>query len=765
MRTIMRIMKTELRVMFFSPIAWMVLIVFAFQAGLTYCDEMSDQLRHLAMGYRPYNVTVALFGYRGVLAEMLNNLYLYIPLLTMGLMSRELSSGSIKLLYSSPVSNFQIVMGKYFSVVVYGVMLIFILLIPVVFTIFTIKDPDIPLMFTALLGVFITICAYAAIGLFMSTITKYQVVAAIGTLAILAVLNFIGGVGQDIDFVRDITYWLSISGRSRIFLEGMICSRDILYFILVIFMFLAFTFIKLQGERLKRSVVTTSISYLLVLAFVLLAGYGSSRPAMIAYYDVTATKVNTLTPNSQEIMKKLDGGLTLTTYVNLLDDTWYNGSPGSKNYDMKRFERYVRFKPEMKIEYVYYYGKGTSPHYDKVYKDLSTEERFLKVCEGSDYNPKMFISAEEVNKTEDISAENGRFVRVFKRDNGQKAYLRIYNDQYVHPFESEITAALKTLVGKSPRIAFVTGHGERGCGDYGDRGYAAFAKNPAFRNALINQGYQVQELTLDKPVPENVDVVVISDMKSSFTSEEFENYRSFVDRGGNLIILGESRRQAFMNPLVEELGLRFSDGILVAPSKQYLADIIAANIMEGALNVSPYFANMIKRNNTVITPSACAVQVIDSMKGFTISEVLATRPQGSWIEYETTDFLNETVTINPNKGEVEQSNSVMLYLTRDIADKQQQRIFVIGDSDCLSTKELSTSRAGLNGANFELITEMFRCLSYGEYPIETSRVRPPDDNVYLSQNSLIWLQLLFICLIPLGIMVWGITFLIRRKRN
>ena len=91
-------MKTELRVMFFSPIAWMVLIVFAFQAGLTYCDEMSDQLRHLAMGYRPYNVTVALFGYRGVLAEMLNNLYLYIPLLTMGLMSRELSSGSIKLL-------------------------------------------------------------------------------------------------------------------------------------------------------------------------------------------------------------------------------------------------------------------------------------------------------------------------------------------------------------------------------------------------------------------------------------------------------------------------------------------------------------------------------------------------------------------------------------------------------------------------------------------------------------------------------------------
>ena len=146
---------------------------------------------------------------------MLNNLYLYIPLLTMGLMSRELSSGSIKLLYSSPVSNLQIIVGKYLSVVVYGLILVAVLLMPLIFSAFVVKSADIPFMLTALLGVFITICTYAAIGLFMSTITKYQVVAAIGTLAILAVLNFIGNVGQEIDFVRDLTYWLSISGRSN----------------------------------------------------------------------------------------------------------------------------------------------------------------------------------------------------------------------------------------------------------------------------------------------------------------------------------------------------------------------------------------------------------------------------------------------------------------------------------------------------------------------------------------------------------------------
>ena len=66
-----------------------------------------------------------------------------------------------------------------------------------------------------MLGLYLLVCAYAAIGLFMSSITSYQVVAAMGTLAVLAVLNFVGDMWQDIDFVRDITYWLAINGRAQ----------------------------------------------------------------------------------------------------------------------------------------------------------------------------------------------------------------------------------------------------------------------------------------------------------------------------------------------------------------------------------------------------------------------------------------------------------------------------------------------------------------------------------------------------------------------
>ncbi|MEI3423475.1 MAG: hypothetical protein V8R91_21850 [Butyricimonas faecihominis] len=175
---------------------------------------------------------------------------------------------------------------------------------------------------------FLTILAYGAIGLFMSTITKYQVVAVVGTLAILSIFTFIAGVGQEYDFVRDITLmtWLSISGRAKVFTNGMISTKHSCYFVLVIFMFLGLSVIKLQGERLRLSKWNTSLKYCVALLIVLSLGYISSLPGFIAYDDSTATKANTLTEESQEILKKLKGDLKITTYVNYLDETYDRGS-------------------------------------------------------------------------------------------------------------------------------------------------------------------------------------------------------------------------------------------------------------------------------------------------------------------------------------------------------------------------------------------------------------------------------------------------------
>ena len=223
MKTIYKIARTELQTLFYSPVAWLILIVFTFQASMVFSNTMGGQVRSQSLGYGLYNATMAVFGgWNGLFTAVQQYLYLYIPLLTMGLMSRELSSGSIKLLYSSPVTNTQIILGKYLSVMVYGLVLIAILSVFMLFSAIAIYEADIPAVLAGLLGLYLLICAYAAIGLFMSSITSYQVVAAMGTLAVLAVLNFVGGMWQDVDFVRDITYWLAINGRANEFINGLI---------------------------------------------------------------------------------------------------------------------------------------------------------------------------------------------------------------------------------------------------------------------------------------------------------------------------------------------------------------------------------------------------------------------------------------------------------------------------------------------------------------------------------------------------------------
>ena len=139
MKTIYKIAKTELQTLFYSPIAWLILIIFTFQCSMTFSNLMGGMVRSESLGYGNYNATLGLYsGMRGLFTAVQSYLYLYIPLLTMSLMSRELGSGSIKLLYSSPVTNWQIILGKYASMMVYALVLIGVLTIFGIFTAFSV---------------------------------------------------------------------------------------------------------------------------------------------------------------------------------------------------------------------------------------------------------------------------------------------------------------------------------------------------------------------------------------------------------------------------------------------------------------------------------------------------------------------------------------------------------------------------------------------------------------------------------------------------
>ena len=736
MKMIFKIAKTELQTLFYSPVAWLILIIFTFQASILFTNVFDMSVKSQSLEYQLDNVTLFTFGGMfGLFSGIQQYLYLYIPLLTMGLMSRELSSGSIKLLYSSPVTNKQIVLGKYLAMMLYGLLLMAILSIFVIYSAFAIKSFDFICVLAGLLGLYLLTCAYSAIGLFMSSLTSYQVVSAMGTLAILAALSLVRGVWQDMEVVRDITFWLSINGRADEFVNGLICSEDVLYFIIVSALFLTLTILRLQVIRQKTNWLTAWGRYIGVFAIAIFLGYLSSRPQLMCFYDATRTKARTLTPNSQEIISKLKGDLTITTYVNMLDRNVYYGLSSAVKDDMNRFRMYTRFKPEIKMKYVYYYDSINNPSLAIRYPGLSLREQMKRIAETVDFDTNKVKTPEEIRKIIDLSGEGNRFVRLLESGNGKKTFLRIYEDfNGAFPHESEISAAFKHLIIDLPLVGFVKGHGERDIKRESDRDYKHFSQDKPFRYALINQGFDITEVDLHQGIPSNVRILVIADPRRTLSTEETEVLNSYISQGGNLFIAGEPKQQAIMNPLVEQFGVQFMPGCLVKPTENFAADLITSNPTDRATALSYIFEGMQQMGNTISMPGATGL-TYSTDKGFTVTSLFTSDSTGSWNELQTTDFVEDTAQLNPELGEIERSYVTSVALSRKVGEKEQ-RIIIISDADCISNTEIEMMRRGINARNYSFVRGAFSWLSYEEAPIDVRRLIPPDNEVYIEKRGM-----------------------------
>ncbi len=721
MKKIFKIAGAELQNLFYSPVAWLILVIFSFQTSSIFTDALQDNAQRVSMDYMVFMMTR--YGFQ--LDAMQGYLYLYIPLLTMGLMSREFNTGSIKLLYASPVSNTQIILGKYLAIMIYGLFLVGVLMSFVVFGIFIMPGLDVPILLTGVSAIYLLICAYAAIGLFMSSLTAYQVVAAMGTLAIFATLNFMGYLAQDVPFLRDITYWLSLSNRTSFMLWGLICSEDVLYFLIVISMFLALTIVRLRFSRDRRSPLFMTAVYTGIIVVAMLLGYVTSRPKMMTYWDVSKTKMNTLTPASQDVLKRLTGKTTITSFVNIFDEANYTEAlPKVINRDKDRFRHYLRFRPEIKMKYVYYYDATNFqlPPENKLSK-LSERDRAKKVCEilGMDFND--VLSPQELKKVIDLKAEQYRFVRLIQRESGEKVFLRIFNDIERQPSEREITAAFKRLVMQLPTVGFLQGDGERDINNVGDRGYYELTRSITSRAAIINQGFEVAEVNLSAvaQVPANINILVLADMNKPFSPAAKAKLDAYIARGGDLIIAGDVGRQALMNPLTASFGVQFMDGQLVQQNKSDLPNVIGARLTRYATRISKYFNDFNLYKARLSMPGVTGLTYTTD-KGFNVVPVFTSDSSGSRNEIETTNFVDDSASVDTDGREQVMSYPTVLALSRQIGNKTQ-KIMILGDADCLSNSELYHRRKDFKAFNSQLVNSVFFWMSNGEVPIDVSRPR------------------------------------------
>lgn len=769
MKKIAQIARLELCLLFYSPIAWLLIMVLfvhmsnALIPGIAQIQHLQQFIPGFAFLTEKLFTSSASSGNiaQGIFYSILGKLYLYTPLITMGIISRENSSGSIKLLYSSPVKLSQIVYGKFAAMLVFNLVIAGLMGLFFIAGSLSIVHFDYPHVLVAILASFLLLSAYAAIGIFMSSLTTYQVVAAICTFAVLAFMNYVGNFGQGLDFVRDLTYSLSMPSRAERMVGGLLSSRDVIYYIAVSGIFLGFTIAKLELGRVSRSIVYQTGRYTVVLVVGLAVAYLSSRQRLIVYYDATATKANTIVKATQEILKKMgDEPVEMTAYINGMHYTYEHAAPVKRISAIAQWEPYLRFKPNINLHWVYYYD-SFDPQIYAVNPGKSLKMMFAEKAKSSDIDTSGFLSPEQIRKQIDLRGENDRVVIQLKYK-GKTTFLRTFDEGTIWPKEAEIAAALKRLTVTPPKIVFSTDGYQRSVDKIGDRDYKLLFNNKLSRNSLINTGFDMDSVSLENgQIPAGIATLVIADPKVAFSAAALAKLHQYIAEGGNLMIAGEPGKQSVLNPLLDSLGVKMIDGTLVQRSTDFSYGLVTPLLTTGAVKMAPALKGAFMEKKVVSMPGVVALAE-RGKSAFDVQPLLTTNGKTTWIKKGSFVLDSAALVVDQNNGDQTGAFPTALMLSRKVNDKQQ-RIIVSGDADFFSNKEMG--RNNIETVNGFFAASLFSWFSNDEFPVDISRPDSEDDKLKLSKAGVNALQIGYYGLIPGIILLLGAVLLIRRKRK
>ncbi len=235
------ILKKEFNSFFASPIAYLVIGVFLLANGL-FLWIFKEEFNILNAGFADLNSFFFLAPW----------VFLFlIPAITMKSFADEFSNGTIELLKTKPISDWQIVLGKFWA----SLLLVVVALIPTltyVYTVYQLGNPVGNIDFGSTIGSYIGLlflaATYTAIGLFTSTLSKNQIVAFILGVFITFFLYYgfdaiSTSLGNELTIKK-----MGINEHFKSISRGVIDSRDIIYFLSVTVFFLFITKMRLDNE-------------------------------------------------------------------------------------------------------------------------------------------------------------------------------------------------------------------------------------------------------------------------------------------------------------------------------------------------------------------------------------------------------------------------------------------------------------------------------------------------------------------------------------
>ncbi len=435
--------KKELLTFFSSLTGYLVMAVFLFMSGLF-------------LWVIPGNLNILYGGYANLdaLFYLAPWLYLFlVPAVTMRLLADEKKSGTIELLLTRPLTGWQVVTGKFLA----GFTLVMLALLPTLIyflSLWQLAQPlgnvDAGAVWGSYMGLVLLAGAYVSLGLFTSAITQNQVVAFV----LAALLSFFFYSGFDalasIPVLKGSSTFLSslgIDAHYRSISRGVVDSRDLVYFLGLILVFLSLTK-ALLGNRKRVG------GFLGLLGVVVLLNLASS--AWFFRWDLTTEKRYSLASVTKNFLTGMDAPVLAHVYLE-----------GDLNAGFSRFGQATR---EMLDELRVYAGNSLEYTFVNPAGNSGESRRAAERLKEAGLSPvPVFEASEDGSRKQTlvypylIFVSQGHEVIVNLLDNlaGRSGAENL--NASIEELEYKLTDALRRLTagaGDKPRIAFLEGHGE-----------------------------------------------------------------------------------------------------------------------------------------------------------------------------------------------------------------------------------------------------------------------------------------------------------------
>ncbi|MFY9683589.1 MAG: ABC transporter permease [Candidatus Sulfotelmatobacter sp.] len=252
MRNVWIICRKELHSYFVSPVAYILLTMFGVISGFFFWNALGIfVIEGMEMQMRGQTFPMDLN--EQIIRPLLSNAgvigLFFIPMITMRLFAEEKRTGTIELLATSPIRDLEIIVGKWLAaLVLYSCMLLFTAL-NFAF-LFKYGNPDWKPLAIGYLGLLLQAGALLAIGTFISTLTKNQIIAGAATFGVELLLWVVGWVGEyETATWAHVLSYLSITSHFDSFSRGVLDSKDAVFYLAAIFLGLFFTARSMESLR------------------------------------------------------------------------------------------------------------------------------------------------------------------------------------------------------------------------------------------------------------------------------------------------------------------------------------------------------------------------------------------------------------------------------------------------------------------------------------------------------------------------------------